>query len=269
MQNHYISGDINKSKMRRAYWAFRPNGVVIIFVHGLLGEAVGTWSNFESLLLKSNKCQGCDIIFYKYNSTDDQTHASSKLFYGYLSELLTNPAKLINRDSMLLKRRGAHFQYTKVILIAHSLGSIICRQALLEAYSTEDNWRDLIDLVLFAPAHLGSRNISGFVEEFAAALGVNWIVTGAKLFWPTLGELERNSDTLQKLERETRKALRSRNAACLKAKRVVFGQSDKVVIIGDFCSDEKYKIFAGKGHKDVCKPKDGFLEPLDVVLERL
>jgi hypothetical protein len=64
-QSHEISGDLKNAKTKRAYWAVKPTGTVVIFVHGLMGEAVGTWSNFEGLLLKSDKCQGCDLVSLK------------------------------------------------------------------------------------------------------------------------------------------------------------------------------------------------------------
>ena len=41
-QNHEISGDLRNAKAKRAYWAMNPTGTVIIFAHGLMGEAVGT-----------------------------------------------------------------------------------------------------------------------------------------------------------------------------------------------------------------------------------
>ena len=269
MQNHYISGDISKLKERRAYWAIKPNGTVVIFVHGLMGEAVGAWSDFERMLLSTPKGAGCDLIFYKYNSTDAQTGASSRMLYNYLKALLTKPAAIVNKDLMLTDRRAANFEYKKVILVAHSLGSIICRQALLQASKSKDNWADLVQLILFAPAHLGATDIGGFASAVAAVFKANFVVSAAELKWPVLKELQQGSDTLKKLSHRTKKALVGGKAQFLRAKKVVFGELDGVVIIDDFCDDAPYDIFDGKGHRDVCKPKDSFRSPLEAVLEFL
>jgi pimeloyl-ACP methyl ester carboxylesterase len=269
MQNHYISGDLGKPKKKRAYWAVRPTGTAVIFVHGLMGEAVGTWSNFEGLLLKSGKCQGCDLIFYKYNSTDAQVHSNSALLYEYLDELLTTPAAIVNKDAILGERRAPDFKYKKVILVAHSLGSIICRQALLEANTAKDDWREYIELVLFAPAHLGAMNIEDFVTEIASIFRAKWVVAGAKVRWPVLKDLRKGSDLLTELASGTQKAVVGGKADFLRAKKVVFGEFDRVVFVDNFCGDARLKVFAGKDHRSVCKPNDTFLDPVKAVLEFL
>jgi pimeloyl-ACP methyl ester carboxylesterase len=269
MQNHYISGNLRKPKKKRAYWAIRPTGTAVIFVHGLMGEAVGTWSNFEGLLLRSSKCQGCDLIFYKYNSIEAQTHSSSALLYEYLDELLTTPAVIVNKDAILGERRATDFKYKKVILVAHSLGSIICRQALLEANTAKDDWRGCIELVLFAPAHLGATDIEDLVTEIASIFSAKWVVSGAKVRWPVLKDLRKGSDLLNKLASGTREAIEGGKADFLRAKKVVFGEFDRVVVIDNFCGDARLKVFAGKGHRSVCKPNDTFLDPVKAVLEFL
>ncbi len=82
-----------------------PNGTAVIFVHGLMGEAVGTWSDFERLLLKSEKCAGRDLLFYPYNSADARTGANATLFYSYLGRLLKTPSAVVTEDSALARRR--------------------------------------------------------------------------------------------------------------------------------------------------------------------
>jgi pimeloyl-ACP methyl ester carboxylesterase len=165
--------------------------------------------------------------------------------------------------------RSGEFQYKKVVLVAHSMGAIICRQALLRANASRDTWGDLVQLVLFAPAHLGATDIAGFASAVAEVAKAKFIVSVAELKWPVLKELQQESDTLKKLSNRTKKAIVGGKAQYLRAKKVVFGELDKVVIVDEFCSDEPYDVFEGKGHRDVCKPKASFRDPLDAVLEFL
>jgi pimeloyl-ACP methyl ester carboxylesterase len=266
MQNHYISGDIRTAKKMRTYWAVKPEGTAIIFVHGWKGEAVGTWSDFERLLSSSSACRGVDLIFYTYDSLREPTLASSADLYKYLKLLFKSPLQKINKDLIHSTHRQPQFHYDRILLIGHSLGAVICRQALLRAYQSGDKWPKKTELVLFAPAHLGAPNIISFATEIAGFLKIPILIAAAEFWLPTINELKENSSTLKELASGTALALASGKANYLRAKKVLFGKHERIVTVGNFCEDAPADFFANKGHTDVCKPKDAFPEPLTEIL---
>jgi hypothetical protein len=271
MQNHFIAGDVRGPKATRAYWAIKPQGTAIIFVHGWKGQAVGTWSVFERMLSADTKCRGCDLVFYSYDSLKQPTLISAGDLYKYLKRLFIEPSSVVNKDVRWGFERGSSFQFSRVLLVAHSLGAVICRQALLRAYKTGDKWPEKTELVLFAPAHLGSTNIHSFVTEVAGLLKIPLAVAAAEFWWPTINELKEKSITLTALENQTAKALASGKADYLRAKKVFFGKKERIVTVGDFCEDEPFDsdLFPGKGHVAVCKPRDGFRTPFEEILKLL
>jgi pimeloyl-ACP methyl ester carboxylesterase len=271
MQSHYISGDVRTAKGMRAYWAVEPQGTAILFVHGWKGQAVGTWSDFERLLSASPKCSSCDLIFYAYDSLRQQTLISATDLYRYLNLMFNWPLQLINKDLEPEAERGTDFYYKRIILVAHSLGAIICRQALLRAYTAHDRWPDKTELVLFAPAHLGAPNIISFITEVAGFFKVPLAIGAAKFWWPTINELREDSNTITDLAKKTAAALATGGANYLRARKVFFGKRERIVTVGNFCEDAPADSdsFPNKGHVGVCKPKDGFRAPLDEVLRIL
>jgi hypothetical protein len=269
MQNHYIARNVRTTKKTRAYWAIKPGGTAILFVHGWKGKAVGTWSDFERLLSASPQCSGCDLIFYSYDSLRQQTLISATQLYRYLNLLFPRPLQLINKDLEPEVRRGNDFRYERIMLVAHSMGAIICRQALLRAYQADDWWPHQTELVLFAPAHLGAPNIVSFMTEVAGFLKVPFAIGAAKFWWPTINELKENSNTINDLAKRTAAALATGSADYLRARKVFFGERERIVTVGNFCEDAPIASFPNKGHVGVCKPKDSFRTPLDEVLRIL
>jgi hypothetical protein len=271
VQNHYIAGDVRTAKKKRAYWAVEPRGTAIVFVHGWKGQAVGTWSDFERLLSASPQCSGCDLVFYAYDSLRQPTLISATDLYRYLSLMFKDPLQLINSDLEPDLERGSDFHYERIILIAHSLGAIICRQALLRAYRAKDAWPDQTELILFAPAHLGAPNIISFVTEVAGFLKVPLAIAAAKFWWPTVNEVREDSHTITDLAKRTTAALATGRADYLRARKVFFGKRERIVTVGDFCEDAPADSdsFPNKGHVGVCKPRDGFRAPLDEILRIL
>jgi hypothetical protein len=99
-------------------------------------------------------------VFYGYDSVHQQVNYSASEFRDFLTAFLAGPAASINPTIQHLTQkhpwlqRDAAFRYTSVVLVAHSLGAIVVRGALLESLS--QSWLDTVRLVLFAPAHKGA-----------------------------------------------------------------------------------------------------------------
>jgi hypothetical protein len=158
------------------------------------------------------------------------------------------------------------FTYAKVVLLAHSLGAIVVRRALLEAVSKNRPWARKIDLILFAPAHLGA-NVLNLIAQTHVLSGL--LGFALRYRYQTLTDLEPQSQTLAQLAAETRAALGSGPNAFLTARLVCFGDGDKVVDPNRFVQDPDPDILLGKNHCDVCKPGFAFKQPFDLICHYL
>ena len=112
-------------------------------------------------------------------------------------------------------------------------------------------------------------NIISFVTELAGFLVLPLALAAARFWWPTIDELEKGSTTLTDLATRTAAALATGNANYLRARKVIFGDRERIVTVGDFCDDAPAEFMAQKGHTDVCKPNDEFSEPVEEILRLL
>jgi triacylglycerol esterase/lipase EstA (alpha/beta hydrolase family) len=157
----------------RAYWAFEPEGVLLVFVHGFKGTAQATWMEFPRRLDANQKCRGCDLVFYGYDGVRTRASISAGNFRKFMNQLCTGPA-FANRYLHPSVHRPNGLQYKKVVLVGHSLGSIVIRQALLDAHLRREVWGQEIETILFAPAHSGA-NVSRLLGETVIGLKVTFV----------------------------------------------------------------------------------------------
>src|SRR5260370_16772791 len=168
----------NRKNKSTGLWAATPRqtGKAILFIHGFNGEAVSTWTEFERFLLREPKCQDRDIVFFGYDGLKTYAEVSAQEFGKFLDRLCADPHSIFRASFPNSVRRDKGFAYGDVLVVAHSLGAVISRRALLNAFDTKKNWLSKIRLVLFAPAHNGTR-------------AVGWISSVLTGFVPQLGGL--------------------------------------------------------------------------------
>lgn len=257
-QQHFTPRDIaHHGKGTRAYWAVTPLRKAVVFVHGFGGDPIDTWEDFHSLLRSHSSSSGVDLIYYGYDALYTRSRISAVDLKNFLVSLLEQPATLN------LPGRPQSFAFDSVTIVAHSLGSIVSRQALLEARSENRTWLGKIQLVLFAPAHMGA-DVIRLASEAIFGLGPLGSIAAAvtKGYWQVLQDLEPNSQTLTLLQSECAQAIAA-GVQCLVARKVILGKKDKVVSPNRFCQDPSPVVVDGKGHIDVCKPDVSY--PLPVV----
>lgn len=97
---------------------------VIVFVHGVLGDAQKTWSNgntyWPELLTRDKTFDGQDIYVYEY--------PSPKLGKSYsIDELAENLRLMLDSDSVS--------RYKEIIFVSHSMGGLVTRAFLLKYQS--------------------------------------------------------------------------------------------------------------------------------------
>ncbi len=263
-QTHYLPCEIpSAGNSTSAHWAVNPGGKAIIFVHGFNGKSIGSWVDFPRLLPREAKCADYDVIFYGYDGLYQQVATSGVLLFNFLDKLFTDPLAVVNTTINPQARRAAGFQYDSVVLVAHSLGSVVCRMALLNAHRAARPWLNKSRLVLFAPAHMGAR-----VKELAqnGLTGINWAVgllTNYALFkMKALDELSPGSKMLNDLLEDTEDAI-AKGATALKAHTVIWAGKESIVTNQIFAQDPVPKVYQGKDHMQVCKPNTSFSDPVN------
>lgn len=255
-------------KASEAYWSTKPNGRIAIFVHGFGGDAT-TWREFERHLPNDPRAAGADLVFFGYEGIKGHIGLSADLLFRLLDTVANNPLGLqpphIGRD--------ARFRYRSITIVAHSMGAIVSRRALLLGVKARAGWVRQAKLVLFAPAHVGVR-LADLVTQCGDLFTKVGVLSGiGKAISPAYDDLSK-PETFRHLLEETKSALRTTYGPAFRAQRVVFGDGENVVLVEDFCDDPSsphphFVVVSGKNHTTVCKPTLSYSRPIDIVAEVL
>ena len=174
--------------------------VDVVAIHGLNGDAYNTWTHqkTKSLWLKDllpTDIPGARVFTYQFPShlLFSRSHAT---IYEFASNLL----------AQLSAQRNGH-ERRPIIFIAHSLGGIVCKQALLSAkldYNYSEIFESTAAIIFFGTPHRGARitpNLGIFfgdiVDLFVNAAGVR--LTAGKTRTDLLEALKANSPSLREL----------------------------------------------------------------------
>lgn len=248
---------LREGKNSTAWYCTTDPESLIVFVHGFKGLAVETWNDFPYFIKNRPAFANSDILFYGYDSLDGQAHDQAMDLLKFLQKYSTPPTSF---------REQQPTPYKKIILVAHSLGAVVARFALLGAIKQQKPWRNQCKLVLFAPAHNGARvqrlmmlSLPGFYK----------VIGGLFMFKkPILDDLDPASQALKKLASDTLKYQQTAEEALLTA-LVMEAYGDKIVHNGLFCFDQYHadSPIKRKSHTDVCKPiqKKQYLLPVHTI----
>jgi pimeloyl-ACP methyl ester carboxylesterase len=247
----------------------RPSRELVLFVHGFAGDAAGTWRQVVELWPKNRP--GQDLVFYGYDSVHQQINYSGSELRDFLNAFLAHPAQVINptlqhlgpRHPWIL--RDSAFRYSKVVLVAHSLGAVLVRRALLE--SQNEPWLGMSRVIWFAPAHKGALLWKLILTSVTGVRFGEVVGAAAKFRFKALEGLEKGSRELDDLEKETLEVLGKIQGRLepLVAAVDVWAQGDGIVIQASFAKDPPPVKFPGRGHVNVCKPSATFSRPMDEI----
>jgi alpha-beta hydrolase superfamily lysophospholipase len=245
----------------------------IIFVHGFNGSARGTWEEFPSVIRTMPEARGADAFFVNYPSTTESVQICAEEFRAFLTDILRDPIQTVVNPSLprAANQRGIAPLYTRVVLVAHSMGAVVVRRAVLdlnrEGIATHE--RDAIRLLFFAPADKGSE----LPELVASGLWLSFL-PGAQLVgkllvnhYRSLADLDKQSPALSLLSDDSKEARAKRIANgepddYLRA-HVLHAHRDKVVVQIRFDNDRWGRPIAGQNHRTSCKPKGTYRRPAD------
>lgn len=262
---HRLPVHLNVGTGTQAYLSKSPIGRALVFVHGFCGSAVETWLHFPARLIDQTRYRGYDFYFFGYDGRNTRSRVSAELLREFLSQLAHDPAGLFSGMQSESSGHEDSIEYERVTLIAHSLGALVCRQAIVIGYrpSPRDTWVEKCDLLLYAPAHLGS-DISEMVK--CSPLGFIYpLLPLAQLLgkWKVLKDLERASQTVQMLQLDTEELIRKQNVKGLISSLIAHAEQDAVVAPDDFVRDPPLCIIRGADHVSVCKPTLCFDAPFE------
>jgi hypothetical protein len=260
---HTVNIPVRHGENSQVFFAYDSPENVIIFVHGFNGEALGTWNDFPARLTTDPYFRKSDFFFYGYESLKHTAAYSATEFKNFVDAVNEPLFSGILPSSQKLPERV----YKRFILVAHSLGSIVVRQALLMAHRNKDSWVNRTQMVLFAPAHKGAR-----VQRLASELLDSWLgiipfFVGYK--YPVYTDLEPGSPIIKDIEIRSKELITQNKGDFTIAKVVAWAENDKVVEQVVFCNDPNPILIPNRGHSSVCKPNEAYKRPIEILKEVL
>jgi pimeloyl-ACP methyl ester carboxylesterase len=247
----------------------------VIFIHGWGGDAGSTWDSFPQFAGTMPETSNADVFFLDYPSLQSQVPFCAAQLRGFLFDLVRQPVNCIINPSLPTSapRRAENGFYRRVLIIAHSMGAVISRRALLDLDQQPDGFTDnelaRFKLLFFAPAHSGSAIPlligSGLGLDFVP--GAKLIGSLARLWFQSLRDLEEGSSFLRQLAddcKELREARTERHASVRHLRAAVYhAQNDRVVSQNNFDHDPPFKPVMGQNHRSICKPNETYRDPVE------
>lgn len=263
--------DLTVGEKSCAYWNISCPTTLVIFIHGFKGSSKSTWDDFPSLINDYLEFSKCDVVFYGYDGLHTAAEYSALKFKKFLNDMYETPFAFIDDDINKFGIRPDEFKYKKIVIVAHSLGAIVTRRALLNGKKDKANWIDITRMILFAPAHNGARDIEGLVSSVVTG-PFKLLTTYGKYEFTVLDDLEEDSQTITKIIEETKELLqKGQEGEFTKAAAVVWAENDKIVRTNTFCADPEPIPVDNKNHISVCKPNsdEPYLKPVEILKEFL
>lgn len=220
-----------------------PATKCVVFVHGFDGDALATWAGFGAPgALNEKEFASTDLIFFGYDGLQSNALAASSFLFDLLDGLMSGSVRPSS-------------SYTRCVIVAHSLGAVVSRWALLRAYDSGCDWIDKTRYLLFAPAHSGGVIVDGVLELLDGNAIMKALGAAAKIGMPLLRELASDSAMLKTLERKTRAA---KGCNAVRPNRVVIAEYEDIVSNLPFPGDPYPTAMRDAHHTTVCKPAKYF-----------
>ncbi len=249
-ETHTLLSPFPLGKSSQASYSLAGAREAVVFLHGYSGASVKTWIAFPELLSGYEPFQGLDLIFCGYDSVAEHTESCSDRVKTILEELLSKPAG--PRRPSSIPRYGTA-PYERVLIVAHSMGAVVARRALILADEEGLAWTSQVRLVLYAPAHHGAR--LELADSFLSGLlGKIWAI--GRYHSPAIDHLRPGSPYLTDLAFDVERALAQvPKPSHLVALKVIHARRETVLLhpearLGD---DPRSRLIDGT-HMTVCKP---------------
>lgn len=270
MQTHLTSrtlkGNQTPDGSVQVLFATVPDRRAVLFIHGFTGDAIDSWSRFHELLPECPKCAGRDLFFYGYDGLRAEMNGSATIFRTFLDRLFGTTRQFLRDNLPPSVKRPDTFEYDELVIVAHSLGAVVARRALVDATKKKSDWVTKTKLVLYAPAHKGANVAELALEASSPFRFLKLFSAFARFTSPLIDQLRPNSHALTNLLADTEKLRQGGANPHLVAIKVVIAEFEKIVLNESFGEDPPPEAIAGANHMSVCKPNKNYLNPL-VLLE--
>jgi pimeloyl-ACP methyl ester carboxylesterase len=256
----------------------------VIFVHGLLGNSVSTWWRFQRLIDEEKSrdyWSRCDLYFYRYDSFGHHVSELSERFRGFLQLVFPRPSidsfelgvlpeiREILAPGVPVEEPKLPERYTSLLLIGHSLGGVVIRQALVDFATTwtirsEDRtWTEpylKASVRLFSPAIRGFQpsGVRGFLYHYAATKPVVGAIFDSLA---SLRELNKDSQRLADLQVDTERFAKESPWMTALSADLLYASTD-IVYPGRYQCDLPQRTQPGQDHESICKPHSKYPDPL-------
>jgi len=257
----------------------------VVFVHGFGGDARKTWLQFQILVDELKQefpwWQDCDLYFWRHRSAWDRIADSARQLGEFIETVFPEPKNDVLKSYHQYLNQligvelppadyGIDRSYKKLLVIGHSQGGVIIREAVWGVFK---RWRDTTDssngikhpllnsqIRLFAPAILGASLAGplGFFQDFFLTSG---LVNPFLQSMPGYKDLDPTNLYLSKLCDWTGGAAKSHPEIAGLRARVLFGK-ERVVSPGVYEYDTTEDPELDQGHQNVCKPTRLYTRPL-------
>ena len=202
------------------------------------------------------------MFFYGYDGLRAELNASAAIFCAFLDRLFAATKRYLNQNLPPSAQRDNNFKYSELVIVAHSLGAVIARRALLNATLNKSKWFPKKKIVLYAPAHKGANVVSLAMEALSIFPFLRFFSLALRYKSPLIDQLKPNSETLTNLLRDAKVARKGGRNPHLVPIKVIIAEYEEIVINDQFCDDPAPVAIAGTSHTTVCKPRRSFLLPL-------
>ena len=254
-----------------AYWANEPDRTLLLFLHGFQGKSLSTWKQLNTILPEACATR-TDLVFCGYDGFGAHVDLSAVLLSEFLANLIDRPAFV----PLPPVARNPADRYRRIVFVAHSMGAIVLRRALLLIKPLSSTWAQNVRLVFVAPAHAGAR-VPELIKEVAGYSGLLRSLVGVvKYRGPAYDDMS-NPDTFTALADDVRAAISAgRPREILIGFSTTFGEHERVVVADrqGFCDDPKpgsgrFRVVPHKDHTTVCKTKDPSDPIVNIICEAL
>jgi alpha-beta hydrolase superfamily lysophospholipase len=192
-------------------------------------------------------------------------NASASIFRAFLDRFFGKTNEFLAKNLPPSAHRADDFRYDELVIIAHSLGAVISRRALIDATKNNSDWVSRTKLILYAPAHKGAKVAELALEVASSFTFLKLFGALARFKSPLIDELKRDSPTLKSLLEDTQAATKGGANKHLTARKIVIAEYENIVENETFGDDPPPDAIPDTTHTSVCKPTQSFLRPLTLL----
>ena len=243
-----------------ARWSYEPATRALIFVHGL-ASSWDVWVPFRHAIERPEMAR-TDVFWFDYKSMGTTISRSARRFNQALAGLINGTSPAFGHHTFPAPRTAP--AYESIDIVAHSLGAVVARGALLDLTNDLANQRDLatapawkIEQLLLAPALLGSK-----IPWLVKYVGTESLLAVIQLLRnggvSAVMDLKEGSDHLKSLEGSVKDRLKdvpiAAGACGLRVALTLHGINDPVVIQRNYARDDNYELIEGNHFTVVRSP---------------